>query len=844
MNKKPTYQELEEKISVFEDVLGKKETFDEALQKSEARYKELFNSMPNGFYVTTPEGYVVDANPAYINMLGYNSLDELKSIYIPTDMYVDPAEREALKVDPDIGKQVEHYRLKRKDGKIIWIEDNATYIKNEQGEIILHQGICRDITDRKRAEEINQVLIEISNAVNTTRDLKDLYKSIHQSLSRIIDLTNFHISLYDRKEDSLTFVYWVDTVDTHPDNFKMYNITSSTTQSHTAEVIMTGKPILHTKKDFLKLLRKRGVKPAFKISEIWLGVPLKIKDEVIGAMVAHSFTDPTLYKEQDVDILLSVSNQIAIAIDQKRIESALKESAEHFRLLIEKAPEAILVYDGVLDRFVNANTGAEKLFGCDRKEILESGPQKFYVSEKADPKILKVNFSEYFQDALDAVESKYELSVYSSDSRTLFCQVHLVKLPSKHDRLLRVSFIDLTERLKAEKEKIKAQKIAAEKNKLALVGQVAGKMAHDFNNILSIIMGNTELCLIDCKEPETIKTLNLLLEQALRGKNLTKNLVAFAKDQEPKQEFFSISKKITLVLELLRKDLNGIEIVRKDNVALLELLADPGMIEHGLVNLLQNSIHAVSLVENPRITISTTKREGHLFIGIEDNGCGIPPEHMGKIYEPSFTLKGSKDLTHSYKDGIKGTGYGMANVKKYIEQHNGTISVSSNPKSGTKFVIRIPIIEKQLTPDDKAAIRNQPVHSDKHILLIEDEPALSDIQYRLLSQDPCRHIVDVAENGRTAMELIDKNQYDIISLDYILPGGISGMDIYHYIRKSNRQVPILFISGNIEFIESIKDLFEKDPYITHLSKPCRNIDYINSLNELMSIAEINRTRQQ
>jgi len=150
--------------------------------------------------------------------------------------------------------------------------------------------------------------------------------------------------------------------------------------------------------------------------------------------------------------------------------------------------------------------------------------------------------------------------------------------------------------------------------------------------------------------------LELIFEQTLRGKNLTKNLVAFAKDQEPKQEFFRISEKIDLVINLMRKDLEGIKLIREDEQGVAELLADPGMIEHTLVNLIQNSIHAVSMVEHPVIIIRTFSIEDNIFFEIKDNGCGIPEEHLETIYEPSFSLKGSKDIAGSYKTAIKGTG--------------------------------------------------------------------------------------------------------------------------------------------------------------------------------------------
>jgi two-component SAPR family response regulator len=83
-----------------------------------------------------------------------------------------------------------------------------------------------------------------------------------------------------------------------------------------------------------------------------------------------------------------------------------------------------------------------------------------------------------------------------------------------------------------------------------------------------------------------------------------------------------------------------------------------------------------------------------------------------------------------------------------------------------------------------------------------------------------------------ALDLLNRNQYDLISLDYVLPGKFNGMDIYHHIRETNQIIPILFISGNIEFLESIKDLKKNDPYIDHLSKPCKNIDYLNGINQL------------
>ncbi|MBS3779251.1 MAG: response regulator, partial [Desulfovermiculus sp.] len=96
----------------------------------------------------------------------------------------------------------------------------------------------------------------------------------------------------------------------------------------------------------------------------------------------------------------------------------------------------------------------------------------------------------------------------------------------------------------------------------------------------------------------------------------------------------------------------------------------------------------------------------------------------------------------------------------------------------------------------------------------------------------CYHKVDIAHNGRMAIDLFKRNAYDLVSLDYVLPGETTGMDVYRSIRKTNADIPILFISGNLEFLESIKDLQSKDPHVDHVSKPCPQKDYIQAIDKL------------
>ncbi len=175
----------------------------------------------------------------------------------------------------------------------------------------------KELENQKRFRSITQTLFEISNAVNIASDLNDLFQSIHNILSSIIDTTNFFIALYDALNDSMHFPYCVDSVDaSYPPVLQV-----SKTESLTAQVIQEVKPLMITKNEIIDR-RKRTLKtiPSCTPSEIWLGVPLKCRDQVIGVMAVQSYSNVNCFDTTDLDIMVSTADQIAIAIDRKRAE--------------------------------------------------------------------------------------------------------------------------------------------------------------------------------------------------------------------------------------------------------------------------------------------------------------------------------------------------------------------------------------------------------------------------------------------------------------------------------------------------------------------------------------------
>ncbi len=939
--------------------LERRKTAEKALKESREEYRLLIENQSDMVVKVDLKGRFQFVSPSYCEMFGKTEEELIGKTFMPL---VHEEDRESTAKEMESLYHLPHtayieQRAMTKDGWK-WLSWMDTAVLDEKKRVVSIIGVGRDITDRKQAEEINKALFSVSNAVNTTQKLKDLFLSIHHSIGRIIDVTNFFIAMVDVKKHTLHFPYHVDTAD---DDFApITNFDPG--DSLTGLVVSQRRPLLLKKKELEKRAGKKGVWGPVPL--IWMGVPLMIKSEVIGVVAVQSYLNENLYDEQDLRLLSMVSEQISLAIHRKRAEEVLLESEKKYRHLFKNAPAGIYEIDFIKGKFIDVNEVMCRYSGYSEEEFLSLNPLDLLTEEskstyierleklstdenidhnityniiKKDGQMISVFLNSDFiyengqlagarvvahdisqlkqaEESLKKSEARYRLiaenvadiiwttdmnfnftyispSIYPMRGYTVeeamkqtleevihaeslekimdlfiktinliesgdeegfnpvefetkqLCKDGSVIWTSNNARILSdskkqpVSILgithDITDRKQAEKDKIEAQKITAEQNKLALVGQIAGKMAHDFNNLLGIVIGNAELALLDCKDSQIRKTLELIFEQTIRGKNLTKNLVAFAKDQEPKQHFFSINEKIGLVLSLLKKDLEGIDAVKEDGLGIPELLADPGMIEHALVNLIQNSIHAVSLVEQSRIILRTSHGEKNIYIEIEDNGCGIPEQALERIYEPAFTMKGSSDTAGSYKPGIKGTGYGMANVKKYIEQHKGNIEIDSKVGKGTKITISLPVMKKELTDKEKIEIQKKNFYLNKQILLVEDEQAISDVQYKILTHEPCNHKVDIAATGQMALDLFNRNKYDFISLDYVLSGELNGMDVYKHIRQINNTIPILFVSGNLDFLESIKELKQKDSNIDHLSKPCQNKDYVTAINDLL-----------
>ena len=313
-------------LFITRDITNQKK-LEEALRNSQQEFASLFKSNPEALVYLDEKGIILDANLRFCELFGY-SLKEIKGRNIDDGMIhtLDKIE-EGKKLSVKGLKGYLNYETirKKKDGTLFPVSISATpLVIDGQAKGVTSTYI--DITERKQNETIQKVLYNISKAANSPISLNQLYKTIHKELGTIIDTTNFYIALVDKKEDKVYFPYHQDEMD---DNFPILNFSTSNTL--TTYVIKTGKPLLNDNRQYEEMVAQGILTAMGTITDesIWLGVPLKIEDKIIGAMVVQSYTNPNLYSESDIKLMEFVSSQVATAIERKSSEEKIKHLSFH-----------------------------------------------------------------------------------------------------------------------------------------------------------------------------------------------------------------------------------------------------------------------------------------------------------------------------------------------------------------------------------------------------------------------------------------------------------------------------------------------------------------------------------
>jgi len=355
----------------------------EKLKRSEERYRAFIQSSSEGIWcfesaepipidldedkiieLIYATGTLVECNNMMAQMYGFRKRENiigtrLENLLVPTEKRNIEYLRNFIRNDFRL-IDGESYEPDVKGKVHIYLNNLVGIIEN--GYLVRAWGTQRDITERKQAEQIQSVLYHIANTVNTTKNLDELFKSIQNYLGTVVDTTNFFVALYDKETDIISLPYHID----EKDKFTSF----PAGKSLTAYVIKTGKPLLATEEVTEKLTEAGKVETIGAPSKIWLGVPLKIGNKVIGTMAVQSYTDASLYTEKDMEILEFVSDEIALAIDRKRAEEALRKSEEKYRLISETTSDLIALATLSLNPVFTYVSPSIKSFGYEIDDVI------------------------------------------------------------------------------------------------------------------------------------------------------------------------------------------------------------------------------------------------------------------------------------------------------------------------------------------------------------------------------------------------------------------------------------------------------------------------------------------
>jgi len=222
----------------------------------------------------------------------------------------------------------QEYRIFTQDGRVVWVQDTALPIMDAINPST-QQGTLQDITGRKRVEQVQKAIYRIAEAAFSAYNLPDLYRLIHHVLSDLMPAENFFIALYHPDDEVLTFDYFVDTYDTQPTARKIG-------KSLTDLVLRTGEPRFVSPEDFRELERQGVVESVGTPSLDWLGVPLKVRQRTIGVMVVQSYQEGIRFKDEHLDMMIFVSNQVAMAIERRRGEESIKGALQEKEVLLRE----------------------------------------------------------------------------------------------------------------------------------------------------------------------------------------------------------------------------------------------------------------------------------------------------------------------------------------------------------------------------------------------------------------------------------------------------------------------------------------------------------------------------
>lgn len=510
--------------------------------------------------------------------------------------------------------------------------------------------------------------------------------------------------------------------------------------------------------------------------------------------------------------------------DLKQAEAALRHESDFSVALLNGLPGVFYLYDDQLN-FLRWNKTFEQVLGYTGDEIARMSPLDFFAG--SDRQLM----AERIQQVFDQGESEVEAGFVAKDGTVTPYYFTGLRTNIEGKTCLLGVGIDVTERKKLEEQLLQSQKMEA-------IGQLAGGVAHDFNNVLQVIMGCGAILMLDEKlDDKQRELLGQIIASSEKAAYLTKGLLAFSRRQTMALRFVDLNGIMRDVQKFLLRIIGeDIQMKLSFYSSVLPVRVDITQIEQVMMNLATNARDAMP--KGGLFTIETALQEidapfehahgygipgRYALISVSDTGIGMDEGTLSRLFEPFFTTK----------ETGKGTGLGMAIVYGIIKQHNGYINVYSEPDLGTIFRIYIPLAGTGETAHEESSDDVLPQGGTETILLVEDDADVRYLAVTLLTQ--FGYNVLEAVDGNEAVEMFAANQEKIslIVMDVIMPKK-NGREAYDEICKIRPGVKVLYTSGyTSDFIQSRG---VADAGIELIMKPVRSTELLKKIRDMLDSA--------
>ncbi|MDP8238246.1 MAG: PAS domain S-box protein [Candidatus Hatepunaea meridiana] len=786
--------EKELKKSVEKCKLMVENTSEEALKFSEEKYKAVIEqTADNIFIVDLKTRRLIDANTALQKLLGYTHEEMLQ--FKLTDFIAHPPDDIEDKIS-NIVKEGSYFMPERlyrkKNDELVDVEVSVNLISYKDGKALC--VISRDITERKLSEE------KLYESEKQLRDFLDNANDLIQMVApdgRFIYVNSSWLETLGYTREELKELTLFDII--HPDSL-----------NHCQELfqkIMTGESL-----GFIEAL---FVANDGSVINVEGSVSCRFED---GKPI-HTrgiFRDVTA---------------------RRQVEAELFESEERFRLLAENVPGVIYLCRND-ERYT-------MLYLNDWVEVVTGYPKEDFLSDK-------ISFVDLYHPE-DAVQIPLDVEI-TLTKREPFHLAYRIKHKNGEWRWIeehgtavyekdgdQVMFLegflsDITDRRRAEEEQFKLIEQLRQAQEMESIGHLASMVSHDFNNLLTPIMGYTDLALLKIhREDPLFKDLNVIQETALRAKELTQKLLAFSRKQELDIKELNIAELISSFRKMLDGVIRGdIEVVVCSDPSHGSVNADPTQIDQVLMNLVVNAQDAMP--KGGKLTIETANvilDEGfakmlpkvqpgrYVMIRVTDTGHGMDARTTRLVFDPFFTTK----------ERGKGTGLGLSTVYGIVKQHNGYIWVDSKPGQGTSFRIYLPRVDQipdMITVLPKSRIG---IYGNETILLVERDKNVRELAVNIL--ETYGYKVIQAKGAEEAVKLAEQYKLSIhLLLTCVVMPKMNGVELFNELASEYPEMKVLYMSGYTDEVVAHYDVLEKGVHL--LKKPFSIIGLTERVREALN----------